>query len=277
MTGYNVGQYPLHQFAISYFGNIHNVSIPLQLQAVGNDEWVAGCYRHRINSDIFSIEFVQEGTFIYSHKGKRYEVGENEVFLIHYGEDYIFETTDYALKKVMLVIGSSVLPLVNQLGLDQADKIVPSHPERLREKFDHAYKLVKEMPPGYQYEINGLLYQVLLELADDFQSKHHPQELNGILDFMRRNIAGSLCMADLCRQSGMSASALQRIFRQYLQSSPIDYFIKLKMNHAKDLLIYNQHSIKEISQILGYSNQLYFSAEFKKRTGFSPKVFRDHY
>lgn len=277
LTGYDVGQYPLHRFAISYLSNVYDVTVPLQLQAVGDDEWIAGCYRHRVNSDVFSIEFVQKGTFILTHKNKRYEIGENEIFLVHYGEDCIFETNDYALKKAMLIIGSAVAPIVNQLGLDQADKIVPSYPERLRGKFDHAYRLIKEMPSGYQYEINGLVYQVLLELADDFHSNHYPQELNNVLDFMQRNIANPLTMADLCRQSGMSASSLQRLFTQHLQSSPIDYFIKLKINRAKDLLNYNQHSIKEISQLLGYSNQLYFSAEFKKRTGYSPKVYREHY
>ena len=54
-----------------------------------------------------------------------------------------------------------------------------------------------------------------------------------------------------------------------------DMITNLRMKEAKTLLSYTTLPIKEISQNVGYSNQFYFSAIFKKQTGVSPSVYRD--
>ena len=56
-----------------------------------------------------------------------------------------------------------------------------------------------------------------------------------------------------------------------------DMIANLRMEQAKNLLAYTTLPIKEISQNIGYSNQFYFSAIFKKQTGVSPSVYRENF
>ncbi len=274
ISGYNVGKYPLHQFAYCHRFSLNHVTIPIRLMSIGNDEWIAGCYRKRERSGTFAVEFVQQGIFHFTQNGVRYDVGPGEVFLVHKEAGNEVSVSDYALKKTMIIDGSAIVPIIKQLGLDKADVIRISRPDELREIFDRTYRICKEMEPGFNRIASPMAYQVLLELADYYQSQSYPNALGELLRYMQDHLSEPITLEVLCRQSGMSSAALHRLFMQYLKSSPIDYLIKMKMNRAEELLSFPQYSIKEISQMLGYSNQFYFSAEFKKRVGASPKAYR---
>jgi AraC-like DNA-binding protein len=50
--------------------------------------------------------------------------------------------------------------------------------------------------------------------------------------------------------------------------------IRQKIERAKELLIYNELSLKEISWDLGYSSVQHLSTQFKKITGLSPSQFK---
>jgi len=52
------------------------------------------------------------------------------------------------------------------------------------------------------------------------------------------------------------------------------YFIMQKIERVKELLIYDELSLSEISYKLGYSNVQYLSTQFKKTTGMNPSKFK---
>ncbi|RPI72842.1 MAG: helix-turn-helix domain-containing protein [Ignavibacteriales bacterium] len=52
------------------------------------------------------------------------------------------------------------------------------------------------------------------------------------------------------------------------------YFINQKIEKAKELLIYNELNLSEISYMLGYSSVQHLSNQFKKVTGFTPSDFK---
>lgn len=57
--------------------------------------------------------------------------------------------------------------------------------------------------------------------------------------------------------------------------SPIDYFIKLKIYYACQLLAQSARKIKDISEMVGYDGAYYFSRLFKQIMGKSPKEYRN--
>jgi transcriptional regulator GlxA family with amidase domain len=57
--------------------------------------------------------------------------------------------------------------------------------------------------------------------------------------------------------------------------APSDYVINLRINVACDLLKSSDMSIKEIAASVGYDNAHFFSKLFKKKTGVSPKAYRE--
>jgi AraC-like DNA-binding protein len=71
----------------------------------------------------------------------------------------------------------------------------------------------------------------------------------------------------------MSESHLSKIFRQKTGTSPIDYFIDLKMQEAIRLLSNKSLRIKEVAFELGYDDPYYFTRIFTKQIGISPATF----
>ncbi len=53
------------------------------------------------------------------------------------------------------------------------------------------------------------------------------------------------------------------------------YIIKQKIEKVKELLFYDELSVKEISYKLGYSSVAHLSTQFKKVTGLTPTAFKD--
>lgn len=63
------------------------------------------------------------------------------------------------------------------------------------------------------------------------------------------------------------------LFWQHLRNSPLLFFIGLKIDAAKAVLMHSTLSIKRIGTEVGYKDQFHFSAQFKRRTGKSPRAF----
>lgn len=70
-------------------------------------------------------------------------------------------------------------------------------------------------------------------------------------------------------------SAISKTFSQNENVTLEQYFILQKIEKAKELLLYNEFSLTEISQLLGYKSVQHLSAQFKNITGFTPSKFRD--
>lgn len=94
------------------------------------------------------------------------------------------------------------------------------------------------------------------------------------IQFMQAHITSKLRLADIALQANMSPSHFHRQFRQATGFAPIDYFIRLKVQHACELLSNTDMKVGEIGDFLGYSDAHYFSRCFKQMTGQSPRRFR---
>jgi AraC-like DNA-binding protein len=81
-------------------------------------------------------------------------------------------------------------------------------------------------------------------------------------------------LEDLALNSNTSIVTLHRQFRQFLNTSPIKYFIDCKLEKAKLLLANHFYSIREIAELLSYSSPQFFAKEFKKKYGISPSEYR---
>ena len=65
-----------------------------------------------------------------------------------------------------------------------------------------------------------------------------------------------------------------RIFKKHYDMTPYTYHCNLRMNEAKKLLTQGNFTVKDIAYRLGFNDEHYFSASFKKQTGMSPTEFR---
>ena len=73
---------------------------------------------------------------------------------------------------------------------------------------------------------------------------------------------------------GLSKDRFSVIFRERYGYAPYKYQLMLRINEATYLLRHTDLPISKISQMLGFSNQLYFSSAYKTQTGYSPTKIR---
>ncbi|MEI3798709.1 Helix-turn-helix domain-containing protein [Chitinophaga ginsengisegetis] len=67
---------------------------------------------------------------------------------------------------------------------------------------------------------------------------------------------------------------LSNLFSETEGTTIEQYIIQQKIERVKELLVYNELSLSEISYKLGYSSVAHLSAQFKKVTGLTPSKFK---
>jgi transcriptional regulator GlxA family with amidase domain len=100
------------------------------------------------------------------------------------------------------------------------------------------------------------------------------ERIENVMDTMRRTLSEPLTLAAYAQGVGFSVSQFSFLFKRYYGTSPMAYFVELRMQRAKELLETTDMPIKEVAWKLGFDDPLYFSRIFKKVCGISPSSYR---
>jgi AraC-like DNA-binding protein len=100
------------------------------------------------------------------------------------------------------------------------------------------------------------------------------QQVAQSIEFMKQHLARSLRVSQLAALAGLSSARYSELFRQRTGYSPIEYFIRLRMHRACQLLDTTGFSVKEIAAQLGYDDPFYFSRLFKQVNEVAPTDYR---
>ena len=98
--------------------------------------------------------------------------------------------------------------------------------------------------------------------------------MNTAVTYFSENYNQNINIEDYAASRGMSVSWFIRNFKKYTGSTPMQFIVGTRINNAQMLLDATTYSINEISKIVGYDNQLYFSRLFHKLKGYSPREYR---
>ncbi len=73
---------------------------------------------------------------------------------------------------------------------------------------------------------------------------------------------------------GVGYSWFRRMFREYVELSPAQYHLQLRINRACELLSKTTLPVAKISERTGFESAFYFSQIFREKTGYSPREYR---
>ena len=92
------------------------------------------------------------------------------------------------------------------------------------------------------------------------------------VEYLKANIYSPTLRIDkLHALCGISDTYLRRIFKERFHVTPQEYVLSSRLTHAKSILDSGDYdSIKEVSELVGYTDPLYFSKAFRKYYGFPP-------
>ena len=93
----------------------------------------------------------------------------------------------------------------------------------------------------------------------------HPK-LSQVIQMMEANIEEPVSPSLLAREVGMSTRQLERLFRRYLNRSPKRYYMELRLQKARNLLMQTDMSVINVALACGFASPSHFS-----------KCYRAHY
>lgn len=103
------------------------------------------------------------------------------------------------------------------------------------------------------------------------------RECAQIKNYLDAHYAENITLNTLVEITHMNKYYMVHAFTRYAGLSPINYLLQKRIQEGKALLESTTHSIAQISELLGFSSQSYFSQAFKKATGKTPIAHRNEY
>ncbi len=98
--------------------------------------------------------------------------------------------------------------------------------------------------------------------------------INRSVDYISKMYRNGIGVSDIADSVGLSRAHLNHLFQKELHISIQDFLMNFRMQRSASLLVSTEKSVKEISILVGYKDQLVFSRAFKRKFGMSPKIYR---
>lgn len=92
--------------------------------------------------------------------------------------------------------------------------------------------------------------------------------------YISEHFCENIPISDFAKLCNISESYFRKRFRSCLGVSPTEYIKRLRIEKAREYLVYDDISIQEISDIIGYDTASHFIKEFKKVYSMSPLKYR---
>lgn len=165
----------------------------------------------------------------------------------------------------------------------QPHPIPRSNTSRINERIHLFDEIFNNLERGFSVEIMEYVNLCLPRLLATFT--HVPQfrivneqftkdPVGQSINFMLENISQKLKLEEIAKSVNLSGSHFSRLFLARTGHSPIDYFIQLKIQRACNLLDNNSQTIADIARELCFTDQFYFSRQFRKVMNMSPMEYR---
>jgi AraC-like DNA-binding protein len=95
-----------------------------------------------------------------------------------------------------------------------------------------------------------------------------------VLDYLHKNYATPITLADLVKRSRISQAHFERRFSKILGCSPIEYLLRVRIRAARDLLEHTDRTITDIALAVGFYDHSHFTKTFKQLLSCTPFHYR---
>ena len=130
--------------------------------------------------------------------------------------------------------------------------------------------------PGLSGEVYSLLMLLMSHNGKKpgGESVNTPRPMAYAVDFIRRNYAGDISVAEIARAVNLSRSALFELFRLTYGMPPHEYLTQYRLSVAKNMLTNTSLAITGIAEQTGFRDIYAFSRRFREKNGVPPSEYR---
>jgi|TARA_R110002050_G_C8883109_1_gene508980 AraC-like DNA-binding protein len=167
--------------------------------------------------------------------------------------------------------------MTKEIFLKKTNPIVSNFNNQLVTKlFQILHNLVEEEPFGFQRTASGICIQLIAEFCNLQLGSELIKEsaISRAKYILNEKIDGKIDLKKLAENLELSYSKFRSDFKRQTGLSPLRYFLLLKIEKSKCMLLSTNLTSRQIAYELGFESECYFSRLFKNKTGMTPQQFR---
>ena len=240
--------------------------------------------REKTINHVYGPEIRNHYLFVFVKKGNAVLHGENgdisfgdHDMLVMFPEKRVHyhALTEWSINYVGLY-GKAVDDMMTQMGVTAENPIIHIN------CFDEIFKIFSDiynisiLPQSYKndLEITKLIYEFFIHLFSNQKNLSNIDLVYAAVRTIDLNYNSSIKITDIASRFYITPVYLGKIFKERIGISPKQYIIKKRIERAKELLANTNLAVNEISNSVGYTDQLYFSRIFKVHCKLSPLEYR---
>lgn len=167
-----------------------------------------------------------------------------------------------------LLPAANLAPGIGRVRLDRGEA------ERIARVFREMQAWSERSTPLRAQLVLNLLEHILLRLRSCRPVAETDARIGQARDFLHGNVTAPVLLADVARAAGLSRARLCALFKEQLDTTPMAYLERLRLEQAARLLLFTTDGIGTIADRLGYAERGYFDKRFKRRWGLTPRAYR---
>lgn len=243
--------------------------------------------REATNSHV--LAYVYDGNGGIEFNGQRYSLHSGALFCVPSGSHMKIvsdKTSSLKFYSVLFHYGQfrwegDVIQWTPDLKNPILEKTVTYFDESpiLYEMYRDLFKVWNHKGIGYEWRVK-LKFQILLDsIVKMVQNSSEHKQRNALIieqtiEYIRNHFHERLDRGKLAERASLSKGHFATLFKQYTGYSVVEYITRLRLDHAKILLRETSLPVYKISEKVGYPDSFYFTRQFSKDAGMSPRDFR---
>jgi len=226
--------------------------------------------------NFWSFELVTGGNAVFICEKSHYNIIPGDIYIIRSGSNISVRPGLNGLVKRCILIENQMLNyLCAQELLSDINHIHIANTERITKIYDRIKNLIVSPTDDFQTEeLSVMAYALIVELTRQVKPIQYPVPLRKALDIIADRPSEPHTLQTLSEKCNTSISTFSRLFEKYMRTSPMNYIIEQRLEHAKLLIQMNNMTLKEVAERCGYNSESFFSRSFKKKFGVSPATYR---
>jgi len=156
---------------------------------------------------------------------------------------------------------------------------IPLYENKIRiddpEQYEHLKKSLLYCKTIELFTVNAIqTFQCLSLLTDTPDTPVFKKEVLDVINYIESHYQDKITLEMISSYTNFSENYLCRMFKEQVGTSLFSYINNIRMNKAAELIMQGRNYIKEVSFLVGISDQFYFNRLFKKHFGMSPTEYK---
>ena len=255
--------------------------------------------------DFWECTYIKEGNLCSCVDGKVYDIEKGDLIFYKPMEFHQYHTNsagdgaemfffsfafencpeDFA-RDTVYKLNSQQRKIIQKL-IDYSENAVENNPfteeeiaEQKKEYINYKHVrplLVFSKNPAEMSTVVNFIEELFLDLYNtnhivEETDSYHAGIYRSAVQYMTEHISEKISVSDIAKHCAISETALKKVFYQFANTSAHRHIVQLKITQAI-ILLKNGASAYEVSRQVGFANQAYFSAAFKRETGLTPREY----